>query len=1013
VFLFSGLIAFGWIPAAAGLTHTWTGGTGLWTDSGNWTNGLPAEGGSVVVASGVVTLTGESGRLASFEMTGGQLVFSNGLASVVRADEIRIKGGTVRHAANSATATNTAGQWPIDGRVCFVCTNFFLEAAALIDVNERGWAAPLTGNVGGYGPGAATGLRAGGGYGGGGGNYSKYGGLPYGSTEGPDQPGSGGGAYGSVKGGVGGGLVRIESHGGTVTVNGTIRANGGKGGANAGGGSGGGIYISCRTLAGTNGLVTVNGGDYNSNSGSGSGGRIAVAYEPEAQSNAALCTATFSARMGGYVNYPGDLGTLWFPDNTLLGEMVSHTGHWMAPPGYWTTPSLTVTNGWIRFPADGMRLTVTGDVTVTGAGAGLELGGNASMGKTLFREGTYLNYVLVSAMTNPPELAVGGNLTLTNGGFLRLYSAPTNGAPFGAYLAVTGSLVVGASSALYPVSDPTNGGSVRIGAEAVTVLKNGSINADRAGFSGGRVTVSGEKGFGPGGGATRDGGGYGGMGGNMYNLAGRPYGSAESPDLPGSGGGNNAGETGGAGGGLIWVEARERLTVHGVLTANGATPAGNSAAGSGGGIRLACRTFASSGGVIRASGVAVADSGVAGSGGGGRISLSYDPVQQDSAEPVDVTIQAGCSLVSYPADIGTIYLTDSRFLKETLNMEGQVLPFSAWSPANLIVSNRWVRFPADGFALSVTGGVTITDQGLVELGGAKLFDRDSFILANGQYVGLIHYSAATSSFHCGGSLVLTNGGGFRIFAGPTNGAVAHGAVVRVAGRTEIGAGSWIFPVSEPTNGGSALFLLSNLAVASGGGFDANQSGFAGGGGATWVTGFGYGGGGYSASMGGGGGYGGAGGNPTRGGVVYGDSNAPAYPGSGGGRGNNTVNTRSGGSGGGLIRVQTTGAVVLDGTLTANGRSSTYGAGAGSGGGVYLRCRTLSGAGAIRANGGTATTQNSAASGGGGRVAVGAVNRSAFSGSALAQAGTGGTYNGAEGTVVWLAGPRSGALMVVR
>jgi len=74
--------------------------------------------------------------------------------------------------------------------------------------------------------------------------------------------------------------------------------------------------------------------------------------------------------------YYGDLGTLYFPDNRLLSTPLRHSGEW-AVPGFtrWTVASLTISNGWIRFPEDGFELTVSNDLCIIGTGGRLELGG--------------------------------------------------------------------------------------------------------------------------------------------------------------------------------------------------------------------------------------------------------------------------------------------------------------------------------------------------------------------------------------------------------------------------------------------------------------------------------------------------------------------------------------------------------------------------------------------------------------------------------------------------------------
>ena len=94
------------------------------------------------------------------------------------------------------------------------------------------------------------------------------------------------------------------------------------------------------------------------------------------------------------------------------------------------------------------------------------------------------------------------------------------------------------------------------------------------------------------------------------------------------------------------------------------------------------------------------------------------------------------------------------------------------------------------------------------------------------------------------------------------------------------------------------------------------------------------------------------------GLAYGSYLEPVDPGSGG----------TAGGGGGAVRIDATGAVVVEGIITANGSGSRHNSSSGSGGSVYITCKTISGSGTIRANGGTYTGnhRNNAA---GGRIAV--------------------------------------------
>jgi predicted enzyme related to lactoylglutathione lyase len=99
-------------------------------------------------------------------------------------------------------------------------------------------------------------------------------------------------------------------------------------------------------------------------------------------------------------------------------------------------------------------------------------------------------------------------------------------------------------------------------------------------------------------------------------------------------------------------------------------------------------------------------------------------------------------------------------------------------------------------------------------------------------------------------------------------------------------------------------------------------------------------------------------------TLYGILQQPAELGSGGGgNGSGWV----GGNGGGFVKL-TTGSLLLDGSILADGGNAGA-AGGGSGGGLMLTVGNLSGTGTIAARGGAATYSSNYASGGGGRIAV--------------------------------------------
>ncbi len=197
-------------------------------------------------------------------------------------------------------------------------------------------------------------------------------------------------------------------------------------------------------------------------------------------------------------------------------------------------------------------------------------------------------------------------------------------------------------------------------------------------------------------------------------------------------------------------------------------------------------------------------------------------------------------------------------------------------------------------------------------------------------------------------------------------------------------------------------VCSNFDLASGAAINADGMGYAGGTN-TYTNGCGPGGGIYSVSKGGGGGYGGAGGQGNSAGSIGGATNGSVFeasePGSGGGFGH--FANSYGGFGGGCIRIEIADRAIVDGTLSANaGGGMRDGAGGGAGGGIYLSCADLTGAGTIQTIGGNGSAGGSyGGGGGGGRIALVANNGSGFTGSFTARGGSGYSTNyGDIGTV---------------
>ncbi len=127
-------------------------------------------------------------------------------------------------------------------------------------------------------------------------------------------------------------------------------------------------------------------------------------------------------------------------------------------------------------------------------------------------------------------------------------------------------------------------------------------------------------------------------------------------------------------------------------------------------------------------------------------------------------------------------------------------------------------------------------------------------------------------------------------------------------------------------------------------------------------------------VGSGGGHGGSGGRGSHSeghsaGPPYGDLYEPYMFGSSGGPG---VGREAGGTGGGIIWMNVTGFILIDGEVSANGGyADSSGGGGGSGGSIWMYCNLIRGYGQITANGGPGSTNMTSPGGGGagGRIAL--------------------------------------------
>ena len=546
----------------------------------------------------------------------------------------------------------------VSNRVWISCTDLTVEKGGLISAWGCGFWGGKASDSTGYGPGAFRSnndKRAGAG---------AHGGFmttwqaadSYGSAEWPETAGSGGqqwAASGGISAPDAGGVIRIDATG-TVVVEGRILADAVdcipyESYGRACGSAGGSILVNCACIRGSGELSAkgsassgnertsgTNGGQ----SAPGAGGRIAVHYDPGVQTVAEARNLVFSVQAGrsypnnysfgetGFWMYAG-AGTLWFPDAKLItAETVSNFRGRLVNAAEIVLDGETVISNWVGFATDGVKIKVNGNLTVTGQDGRLEIGGvNRATGD--IQRKSYVS-------TLPSMLEVSGDLSVAGTSRFDIYAARTNGTQTsGAFVKVAGAMSIAEGCFVYPVSHPSNGGSVLFTVNDFALAEGGTFGLTGGGFSGGAGS---KNGMGPGKGsaATGIGAGHGGRGGRSVEAAsptfGLVYGDAERPTLPGSGGGEawNAQPGGGCGGGVLHVVASNSISIAGIVDATGTAPQSHksgSSGGSGGSVLLESKTFTLvQSGKISAkggdSGTVTMDAGKYTAGGaGGRIAI--------------------------------------------------------------------------------------------------------------------------------------------------------------------------------------------------------------------------------------------------------------------------------------------------------------------------------------------------------------------------------------------------------
>ena len=323
----------------SGTAYTWDNGgvDSNWSTAGNWNpDGIPGVGDNVVfnsTSNTPCTADVVLDNLASISLNTGYTStvtlnsdFVGGSNTLTLSGDLTVNSGTIL-CKGDTTQGDADGDSVIDGiGIVINAANVLVDTNGTISADEEGF--PEEQGPGYVAPnwdgwswawGASHGGRGGGTAANQGASISTYG-----SVSQPTSLGSGGHGYSTGIGGSGGGAIKLNASG-TLTINGTVSADGedgGPGAASAGGGSGGSIWLICDTFAGS-GTISADGGDayWIKNAGSGGGGRISLQWT----SGNKTFNGTFRAD-GSLVQTDASNGTIYVPSN-LWNELWNASNH--------------------------------------------------------------------------------------------------------------------------------------------------------------------------------------------------------------------------------------------------------------------------------------------------------------------------------------------------------------------------------------------------------------------------------------------------------------------------------------------------------------------------------------------------------------------------------------------------------------------------------------------------------------------------------------------------------------
>ncbi len=613
-------------------------------------DGSLAVPGNLILTNSVLSVSGEMS-------VSGDLVLDNGdltlIDSLIVSGAITLNNDSV--ISHYAASIDTQYMLNIEA----LTSEISIDATSKIDVSGRGYLGSYSGdNASKYGrtlgniEESGSYFMSGGSYGGSGGKASSYAvNNVYGDLANPNEVGSGGGGGNSGGiGGNGGGLVRIVAK--SLTLEGSILANGADGIRYGAGGSGGGIRVDVDTLTGA-GSISAKGGEsgllpwygylYPIDSGGGGGGRIAIYYKASSLPTENIDAGGGTGYDGSKINLNGGAGTIYLKsstsqfggliiDNNKLDNRDSTTllpsvGQGVAVNV--TPSSLTVANSvWSPDSLRGLNFRLTDfpetiftivdntETTLFLDPFEVDLTQFALLGSAF--TGVYqfdsMNVMGMGRVTSLDQLEVvnelmvdestivindiiAGQISLQNSGMINQWHTTI-----------------------------TEEYQLKIDADTISVDSTSSIDSSSRGYLGGRqpgnpITNGRTLGNTTTGGSTSNAGGsYGGLGGLGSTSSGTPnltYGDQTNPNELGSGGSADLNSyPGGNGGGLIRIVAN-LMQLDGSVKSNGGPS--SRGGGSGGGIRLDVGELSGMG-TITASGGSSSNLSYGG-GGGGRIAI--------------------------------------------------------------------------------------------------------------------------------------------------------------------------------------------------------------------------------------------------------------------------------------------------------------------------------------------------------------------------------------------------------